>query len=139
MAHQGRKRWPQESYIDLCYRLKSAGITPVLVGSKSDRLNKLIEACNGFGGVNLIDKTTLFQLITLGAGAMACIGNDTGPQLIVAGARCPTVTLFSEANPPMLGGAWAWDQAKHFSVFKPNLAELDVDTVWDAFKRLTAS
>ncbi len=133
-VHGGRKRWPQSAYGDLCGRLLNAGITPVLVGSEADNLSELERLCVNTSAVNLIGKTTLFQLITIAQNAIGAVGNDTGPQLIVAASGCPTVTLFSSVNPPSKGGAWPWDEGRHKNVYADNLTELSADTVWDALR-----
>jgi len=135
-AHGGKKRWPQAAYAALCVRLKEAGITPVLIGSPGDDLATLEATCAQTGAVNLIGQTTLFQLITIAENAVGAIGNDTGPQLIVAASGCPTLTLFSAVNPPCKGGAWPWDQARHQNLYAHDLAMLSVDAVWDALQPL---
>jgi ADP-heptose:LPS heptosyltransferase len=135
-AHGGRKRWPSSHYLDLCHRLLKQGITPVLVGSAADNLNTLSTELAHTRTVNLIGKTTLFQLLTLAAHAIGAIGNDTGPQLISAASGCPTLTLYSGLNPPEKGGAWAWDPKRHVTRYADNLADLSVDTVWETFTKL---
>lgn len=135
-AHGGCKRWPQAAYGDLCKRLLDAGITPVLIGSVRDRLSELESLCVNSSAINLIGKTTLFQLITIAQNAVGAVGNDTGPQLIIAAAGCPTVTLFSAVNPPSKGGAWPWDQTRHKNICADDLATLSADAVWDALKSL---
>jgi ADP-heptose:LPS heptosyltransferase len=131
-AHGGRKRWPQEKYAELCNRLLTANITPVLIGSTCDNLTVLEMSCVNTGVVNLIGQTNLYQLITLGMNAQGAIGNDTGPQLIIASSGCPTTTLFSAVNPPSKGGAWPWDKARHKNIYADDLMTLSVDAVWDA-------
>jgi ADP-heptose:LPS heptosyltransferase len=131
-AHGGRKKWPQKQYAEICGRLVTAGITPVLIGSKNDNLSELIALCAD-KAVNLIGATNLYQLITLGMNAVGAVGNDTGPQLIIAASSCPTLTLFSEINPPEKGGAWPWD-ARHKNLLTADLTKLNVDAVWAALK-----
>lgn len=133
-AHGGRKRWPQSAYGELCKRLLDVKITPVLVGSAADKLDELVERCAHTDVINLIGKTTLFQLITLAQNAVGSVGNDTGPQLIIAASGCPTVTLFSAVNPPSKGGAWLWDESRHRNVYADDLAGLSVDAVWDMLR-----
>ena len=70
--------------------------------------------------------------------ALGAVGNDTGPQLLIAAAGCPTVTLFSAVNPPSLGGAWAWDESRHTNVYCDNLSELAVDRVWQSLACLVS-
>lgn len=129
-AHGGKKKWPQKNYEALCNHFITKGITPVLIGSKNDHLEELVELC-GTKAINLIGQTNLYQLITLGMNAVCSIGNDTGPQLMIASSGCPTITLFSKVNPPEKGGAWPWDQERHLNLYKNDLNELSVGEVND--------
>ncbi|MDP3372228.1 MAG: glycosyltransferase family 9 protein [Candidatus Paracaedibacteraceae bacterium] len=131
-AHGGQKRWCQKKYAALCNHIIKQGITAVLVGSKSDHLDELAALCPD--AINLIGQTSLYQLISLGLNATYCIGNDTGPQLIIAASGCPTITLFSALNPPNKGGAWPWNKERHLNLYKDNLNDLSVEDVIDALK-----
>ncbi len=134
-AHGGRKRWPQEKYANICHRLLNYGITPILIGGNDDRLDALTQALEKTNAVNLIGKTNLFQIATLATHAIGALGNDTGPQLIAA-TMCPTLTLYSGANPPEKGGAFAWNEAldkpRHTVLYTNHLTDLDTETVWGA-------
>lgn len=131
-VHNGQKRWPQKKYATLCKHLIAHGITPVLIGSKDDELDQLVALCPN--AINLIGQTTLYQLINLGLNATSCIGNDTGPQLIIAASGCPTITLFSAVNPPCKGGAWPWNETRHLNLYKDSLNDLLVEEVINALK-----
>lgn len=135
-AHGGKKRWPQKNYAAVCQRLLNAGITPVLIGSNTDNLYELETFCANTDTINLIGRTTLFQLIMVAKDAIGALGNDTGPQLIIAAAGCPTITLFSAVNPPNKGGAWPWDESRHKNIYVDDLANLSIDTVWDVLQPL---
>jgi ADP-heptose:LPS heptosyltransferase len=128
-AHSGQKRWPLENFKELCDRLLNKNITPVLIGTSSDDLGGLECALKQTKVVNLIGKTSLYQLITLAKGAKYAIGNDTGPILVAAASECPTVTLYSGANPPDKGGAWIYDKQKHVSIFDESLKAVSVEKV----------
>jgi ADP-heptose:LPS heptosyltransferase len=129
-AHGGHKRWSQKKYATICHRLLNNGITPVLIGGNNDRLDDLTHALAQTNAVNLIGKTSLFQITTLATQAVGALGNDTGPQLIAA-TGCPTLTLYSSVNPPEKGGASAWDKARHHALYVDHLADLSAETVWD--------
>lgn len=135
-AHGGRKRWPQTHYLDLCHRLLAQGITPVLIGSESDNLDILSNGIKHTTTINLIGKTTLFQLPTLASHAIAAIGNDTGPQLISAASGCPTLTLYSGLNPPEKGGAWAWDPKRHATCYAGDLNDLSINDVFESINEI---
>ncbi len=129
-AHSGRKRWPIEKYATICHRLLNHGITPVLIGGNSDHLDDLTHALAQTNTVNLIEKTSLFQITTLATQAIGALGNDTGPQLIAA-TGCPTLTLYSRVNPPQKGGASAWDKTRHHTLYADHLTDLSAETVWN--------
>jgi hypothetical protein len=68
-------------------------------------------------------------MISLGAGALMSVGNDTDYQLLIAASGCRTVTLFSAENPPKDSGAWAWDNDRHLVAYHDNLRHLSVSNV----------
>ena len=50
--------------------------------------------------INLIGKTTIFQISSLARKAKVCIGNDTGPMHLIALSGCPTIALFGFGSFP---------------------------------------
>jgi ADP-heptose:LPS heptosyltransferase len=99
---QPDKRWPAIRYGALAKKLVHAGITPVILGTSDDRqdIDKICKICPE--AINLLGKTTLFEIGALGRDAVCAIGNDTGPMHLVAAAGCPSLTLFSAASDPAL-------------------------------------
>lgn len=94
------KRWPAHYYGELALDLYKAGYQPVLIGTiaEIDVNQKILNICPQ--ALDLTAKTTLFDIVELGRGAVACIGNDTGPIHMMAPTGCPTLVLFSRHSNP---------------------------------------
>ena len=94
------KRWPATSYAELSTVLAQRNITPILIGTNEDMdaINIITRMCPR--ALNLVGKTSIFQIASLGRSAQFCIGNDTGPMHIVALTKCPTTAIFSTASFP---------------------------------------
>lgn len=94
------KRWPAENYASLCQTLNSKNITPVLIGTESEKdiTASIMALCPN--AINLAGQTTLFDLVPLARNAKFAVGNDTGPMHMIAPTGCHTLTLFSNASNP---------------------------------------
>jgi ADP-heptose:LPS heptosyltransferase len=123
-----RKRWPR--YAELAKTLAAQGFQPVLLGAKSEaEINGIIKnKCPE--ALDLTGRTDLPQIATLARGAVACIGNDTGPVHIIAATDCPCVVLFSGSSNPV---RHAPKGPRVRVVQKDNLDDLDVEAVMTAF------
>lgn len=101
-AHRPEKRWPATRYAALARALAARGVTPVLIGgaAEADVLRAIREAVPE--ARDLSGKTSLAEIASLARGAVAAVGNDTGPMHIVAAAGCPSVVLFSHESDPAL-------------------------------------
>ncbi len=78
------------------------GIQPVLIGTEAER-EVLDTIAQGSDALNLCNQTSFGDLAELGRGAMAAIGNDTGPMHLVAATGCPSIVLFNtSASDPSL-------------------------------------
>lgn len=120
--HRPLKRWPVPAYAALAEALRAFGLTPVVVGSASERaLARDIPA-----GIDLTGQTSPGDLCDIARAARLAVGNDTGPIHLTAAIGCPTVVLFSHDSDPALcapRGAWV-------SVLRrPSLADLAVEDV----------
>lgn len=100
--HRPGKRWPAHNYGTLCTWLKEKGITPVLLGTRSEEpVISTIEAiCPDT--INLLGKTSLLEIAELARHARFAIGNDTGPMHIIAATGCRSLVLFSRFSNPAL-------------------------------------
>jgi ADP-heptose:LPS heptosyltransferase len=76
--------------------------------------------------IDLTGRTDFGQLTSLACSASVSIGNDTGPMHLIAAAGCPSVVLFSRDSDPALHAPRGASVAL---LHKPDLAELEVDTV----------
>ncbi|MBT4879550.1 MAG: glycosyltransferase family 9 protein [Alphaproteobacteria bacterium] len=101
-AHRPEKRWPAESYGQLCDWLIKKGYQPVVVGTPTEQkvTQAIVNQDNRI--LDLTGKTSLEDLVSLGAGSSGTIGNDSGPTHVFALSGSPTVTLFSRASDPKL-------------------------------------
>jgi ADP-heptose:LPS heptosyltransferase len=98
--HRPEKRWPAEHFIALARILSERGITPVLLGTESERtvLDDIATAVPQ--AINLCGKTSIAQIANLARQAIVAVGNDTGPMHVIAAAGCPSLVLFSAASSP---------------------------------------
>ncbi len=87
------KRWLPERYAELCRRLKSEGLTPVLIGGPGDAaLGAEIAAASG--AADLVGKTDLEDLKSLMGRLSLFVTNDSGPMHLAAAAGVPVVAIF---------------------------------------------
>lgn len=124
--HRHDKRWPPALYGELARRLAARGLTPVLLGTESERaITAEIRALCG-QAVDLTGRTGLFDIGGLARNAAGAVGNDTGPMHLIAAAGCPSLALFSHASDPARSG-----QRGPCVAFlrRPNLADLPVEEV----------
>jgi ADP-heptose:LPS heptosyltransferase len=101
-AHRPEKRWPVGRYTDLARRLVARGITPVMIGAGPDAHANGTVASFCDGAVDLTADTSFAEIAALARGAVAAVGNDTGPMHLIATAGCPSVVLYSFASDPAL-------------------------------------
>ncbi len=96
------KRWSPARYAELSSRIHKLGMTPYLVGTKSE--NAVIEEiCTlSHAAESLVDKTNLGQLAQLCANAQFVIGNDTGPTFLAAKTGVATLMLMGEDTNPQM-------------------------------------
>lgn len=89
------KRWPVEYFRAILAKLIPQGYLPVILGSKDDKpvVDQVIRGMEDTV-VNLTAKTTLAEIPALARGAVAAIGNDTGPMHICAVSGCPVIMLY---------------------------------------------
>jgi len=91
------KRWPHESYAEMAGWLASQGITSILIAGPEDETPASYLRVHVDGLVDLSQKVSLFQIATLARGAVAVIGNDTGPTHIASGVGAKTIVPWSRA------------------------------------------
>jgi ADP-heptose:LPS heptosyltransferase len=103
-ASRPYKRWPPDSFIALARILSKQKITPVFLGTESERnfIETIASECQG--ARNLAGETSLLDLFSLSFGAKVAVGNDTGPMHIMASTGCSSVILFSNDSDPLLCG-----------------------------------
>ncbi len=128
--HRPAKRWPAERFAELAQLLAKDNITPVLIGTQTEKpaIETVLASCPQ--AVSLLGKTSFSDIAALGRKAIVCVGNDTGPLHIVAVAGCPSVVLFSEESNPDLCAP----RGRVSILRAPSLADLPLKTVLTAVR-----
>jgi ADP-heptose:LPS heptosyltransferase len=130
--HRPEKRWPAERFQALATALRARGLTPVVVGSKTEAsLARDIPAA-----VNLTGQTDFGDLADLGRTARFAVGNDTGPMHLLAAVGCPSVVLFSRHSDPALCAPRGQDVRV---LRRPDLGALDQKAVLHALPHLVTA
>lgn len=130
--HRPAKRWPAACFGEAALWLAARGITPVVLGTATERaeIDAIRAACPQ--AVSLAGKTQFLDILGLGRRATAAIGNDTGPMHLIATAGCPSVVLFSHESDPSLCAP----RGRVTVLRRPTLAELSVAEVEQALAAL---
>lgn len=101
-AHRPEKRWPTGGFARLARRFAEQGIVPVLLGTRAEAdVNATIAAFSD-AAVDLTGETGFADIVGLARGAVAAVGNDTGPMHLIATAGAPSKVLFSQFSDPAL-------------------------------------
>ena len=94
------KLWPAESFGRLAMRLERAGVTPVLLGSPSDRETaEIISKAAQYPLPSLVGRDRAALLPWLLARLACLVSGDTGVAHLAAALGVPTVTLFGPTDP----------------------------------------
>jgi len=125
-AHRPAKRWPVENYAALAARVAEAGVTPVVIGGADERRLGREIAAAAPETRDLTGQTEFGDIVALGRHARRAIGNDTGPMHLAVAGGAPATVLYSAASDP---GKTAPRAPDVVILRRPNLADLDVDTV----------
>lgn len=131
--HRPAKRWPAERFAQLAAWLAARGVTPVLLGTGAEaaELDAIAAACPQ--ARSLAGLTDFFDIAALGRGALAAVGNDTGPMHLIAAAGAPSVVLFSDASDPALCAP----RGRVTVLGRPSLDQLPTAEVESALAALT--
>ena len=99
--HRPRKRWPEKFYAEIAKKFLRKGITPLIIGKSQDEEVAHFICMNATGSINLINKTTIYQLCSLAKESLLAIGNDTGPMHAFSMSGCNCIVLFSDESNPL--------------------------------------
>lgn len=125
------KRWPAAHYAALCRMALDRGVEPVLIGTDSE-IPLLKEISNTHPDIlNLGGQTQITDIPALARGALAAIGNDTGPMHLIGPTGCKTIVLFSPASDPRRHAPLGKNV---ITVQKNNLKEISAKDVWAELK-----
>ncbi|MFA4905255.1 MAG: glycosyltransferase family 9 protein [Candidatus Margulisiibacteriota bacterium] len=114
---RGNRAWLPERFARVADHLAEKGARVVLTGSAKEieAANKILSLCKS-RPMNMVNKTTLPELIDLIATYSMYIGVDTGPLHIAAALKVPLVAIFpSKFVKPSEWGPW---QTRHVIVRK---------------------
>lgn len=127
------KRWPSDYFIAVCHHFLKKDITPVIIGTDSEKeiADHIASACPA--AINLTGQTKLFDIPALGRSALIAIGNDTGPMHMIGPTGCLSLVLFSSFSDP-LKHAPLGDNIHTMQEQKLN--DLNPETVIDKINRL---
>jgi ADP-heptose:LPS heptosyltransferase len=114
------KRWPLSKFKALAAALS---LPRVVVGGPDEQIPADVP------GVNLVGRTSLFELAAITARASLAIGNDTGPMHLAAALGVPSVVLFSHASDPALAAPRYPHGGRPIILRAPSLADLPVAQV----------
>ena len=95
------KRWPAIRYGALGLKLMRYGYNVGVLGTSAEQevIDRVVKS--GPGIVNLMGKTSFYDMATLARDATAAVGNDTGPTHLIALAGCKTVAIFGASSDPL--------------------------------------
>jgi ADP-heptose:LPS heptosyltransferase len=128
-AKHPEKRWPAKSYAALGCSLYERGITPLILGTLSEKeiASSIIRDCPS--ALNFAGQTSIYEIAVLSRKAKLAVGNDTGPMHIIAATGCPSVVLFSKHTNPVKHGP----KGKKVVILRNDeLQNLAPDEVFDA-------
>jgi heptosyltransferase-2 len=93
------KVWPADRYAGLAERLhREQGLAPVFTGAEAERAS--IECIAGkVGGLNLVGRSGIEDMMSVLRGAVIVVGNDSGPVHVSAAMGVPTVAVFGSTSP----------------------------------------
>ena len=98
----GAKRWPSLRYAELAGGLASAGLTPVVAGTRAEAADAALIASACHSAIDLTGRTTIQELAGVAHRAALAIGGDTGPIHLAGMMGCRVVALFSRFSSPRL-------------------------------------
>ena len=128
-----QKRWPAQSYAALAQEILKQGITPVIIGTKAEEKEAQTIQEIAPKTINLVEQTSLAQIVSLSKNAVAAVGNDTGPMHLIGASGCPSLVLFSKNSNPIRHKP----KGKCVEALqRDNLADLDVKTVLESMNAI---
>ena len=101
------RRWPLDSFADLCCRLvqQYSDLHLVITGTGSEQQDAqtILDRVISNRVVSLAGRTSFPELLALYAIAAAMVSNDSGPAHFAAMLRLPSVVLFGPETPALYG------------------------------------
>ena len=105
-ARWATKQWPPERFADVLRRIHAqAGVRAVLVGSGAAApvARQIAEAAAAARPIDLVNRTTLKEMVALVSEARAMLANDSGPMHVAAALGRPVVGIFGPTSADRTG------------------------------------
>jgi len=95
------KRWPMESYRQLCRLLVEDGLSVILIGGRQDveLCNQLSKGVEKDGLLNAAGELSLLQSAEMIRRCGAAVSNDSAPMHLAVGVGTPVVAIFGATVP----------------------------------------
>ena len=100
------KQWPPERFAEVVrLAYERSGARAVLVGSGAAEpmARQILEAAAAAQPIDLVNRTTLKEMVALTAEARAMVTNDSGPMHVAAAVGTPVVAIFGPTHPGRTG------------------------------------
>ena len=133
-ASRPEKVWPTAHYAELAAELNTRGVNVAVLGGPDQAAMAAEIKAAAPAAIDLTGaKTDQLDFAGLGAEALLCVGNDTGPVHMATYAGAPGVMLLSTrvSNPAHVGPRSAMVQ-----LYAPNLASISTADVMNALEPL---
>jgi len=94
--------WKAEYYSELINKMYiKFGYTAVLIGSRSEKefSEQIMKSCEPSTVLNLVEKTSLRDLVGVFSVCSCAVGSDSGPMHIAAGVGIPVISLWGATSP----------------------------------------
>ena len=121
------KRWPVEKFAELVLKLQEEGLPSVVSGTSAEEyeINFICERAKQ--AVNVMNKSSIYDIPALAQRAAVVVGNDTGPTHIAAFSEAKTVVLYRQDKAFV-----SVDLPNVVNIIKPNINDIKVEEAFSA-------
>jgi len=128
------KQWPVDRFQQLIKRLSGEFKVKVLVVGRDEVIGEEYFDNLGVNIINLVNKTSLFELAQILKQCMIVVTCDSGPMHLAAAVGTPVVALFRNDLPGKIAHRWGpWGEG-HIVIERPNLSDISIEEVLDKVK-----
>jgi len=131
------KEWPLKNFLELAEKL-GKDIRVVVTGSREDQeRGSLFNSLKERGVLNLIGKTSLFQLAGILKYAKVLISNDSGPVHLACCVGIRTIVLFGNTKPSQSSQRWGPWGKDHIIIEKPKITQIEIEEVLENIRNFS--